>query len=158
MRWGFSLLVLLLLSGCQGLRLQPLMGVNTRLSTPGDDRSPSMARQGVVWIAPGPAGQHQVRWFDLARGMGGPLPGLNRPDAQPISVSVDAKGSRIALVRSLDGRTELLLYNRKLASVRPLMLVPAGVPARVALSADGQQLAVQVSRGGRWEVEVMRVP
>ena len=140
------------------LRLQPLMGVNTRLSTPGDDRSPSMARQGVVWIAPGPAGQHQVRWFDLASGMGGPLPGLNRPDAQPISVSVDAKGSRIALVRSLDGRTELLLYNRNLASVRPLMLVPAGVPARVALSADGQQLAVQVSRGGRWEVEVMRVP
>jgi hypothetical protein len=62
------------------------------------------------------------------------------------------------LVRSLDGRTELLLYNRNLASVRPLMLVPAGVPARVALSADGQQLAVQVSRGGRWEVEVMRVP
>jgi Tol biopolymer transport system component len=99
-----------------------------------------------------------VRWFDLASGMGGPLPGLNRPDAQPISVSVDAKGSRIALVRSLDGRTELLLYNRNLASVRPLMLVPAGVPARVALSADGQQLAVQVSRGGRWEVEVMRVP
>ena len=97
MRLGISLLVLLLLSGCQGLRLQPLMGVNTRLSTPGDDRSPSMARQGVVWIAPGPAGQHQVRWFDLASGMGGPLPGLNRPDAQPISVSVDAKGSRIAL-------------------------------------------------------------
>ena len=158
MRLASTPLGLVLLSGCQGLRLQPLMGVNTRLSTPGDDRSPSMARQGVVWIAPGPAGQHQVRWFDLASGMGGPLPGLNRPDAQPISVSVDAKGSRIALVRSLDGRTELLLYNRNLASVRPLMLVPAGVPARVALSADGQQLAVQVSRCGRWEVEVMRVP
>ena len=71
MRLASTLLGLVLLSGCQGLRLQPLMGVNTRLSTPGDDRSPSMARQGVVWIAPGPAGQHQVRWFDLASGMGG---------------------------------------------------------------------------------------
>ena len=69
MKLAWTLLGLVLLSGCQGLRLQPLMGVNTRVSTPGDDRSPSMARQGVVWIAPGPAGQHQVRWFDLASGI-----------------------------------------------------------------------------------------
>jgi hypothetical protein len=36
--------------------------------------------------------------------------------------------------------------------------VPAGVPAKVAISGDGRVLAVQVSRGGRWQVELLDLP
>ena len=160
MRTAALALLLILLSGCEALRPQPEMGINPRIAARGDQRSPSLARNGLVWIAPAPSrsGQLQVRWFDLKRGMGAPLPGLNRPDARPISVSSDARGQRIALVRSVEGRTELLLYERTLMTLRPLRLVPPGVPARVALSADGRSLAVQVSRQGRWQVEVLQLP
>ena len=151
---------LALLSGCSVLRPQPEPGLNRRLASRGDDRSPSLARDGLAWIAPAPSGsgQLQVRWLEFRSGLVTPLPGLNRPDARPISVSSDARGQRFALVRSLDGRTELLLYDRPLRVLRPLPLLPAGVPARVALSADGRSLAVQVSRQGRWQVDVLPLP
>jgi len=71
---------------------------------------------------------------------------------------VDSAGKRFALVRSLAGRTELLIYERNLALLRPIGLVPAGVPAKVAISGDGRVLAVQVSRGGRWQVELLDLP
>jgi hypothetical protein len=71
---------------------------------------------------------------------------------------VDRLGQRFALVRSLEGRTELLIYERNLALLRPIPLLPAGVPAKVALSGDGRVLAVQVSREGRWQVEVINLP
>ena len=151
----YCLFSCLLLGGCEGQGLQPELGLNPRISQPGDDSSPSLAATGMAWIAPGSA---QVRWLDFSTGFGSPLPGLNRPDAQPISVSVDSAGKRFALVRSLAGRTELLIYERNLALLRSIGLVPAGVPAKVAISGDGRVLAVQVSRGGRWQVELLDLP
>jgi len=35
---------------------------------------------------------------------------------------------------------------------------PAGVPRRISLRADGRELAVEVSRGGVWQVDLIRVP
>jgi hypothetical protein len=35
---------------------------------------------------------------------------------------------------------------------------PAGVPRRVQLSADGRVLAVEVSRGGQWQVDLLTLP
>jgi hypothetical protein len=151
-------LPLLLLSACQGLGLQPDGAINPRLAAPGDDSSPSIGQRAFVWIAPAQGGQHQVRLVELASGLGSPLLGLNRADAQPISVSIDAQGQRLALVRRLEGRTELLLYERSLALLRPLPLLPPGVPAQVAISADGRSLAVQVSRQGSWQVDVLPLP
>jgi hypothetical protein len=86
------------------------------------------------------------------------LPGLNRPDAQPLSLSVDQRGERLALVRQLEGRTELLLYRRSLQSLQRIPIEPAGVPRLVSLSADGRVLAVQVSRGGLWQVDLIELP
>jgi hypothetical protein len=42
--------------------------------------------------------------------------------------------------------------------VQRLPLEPPGVPRAVSLNADGRRLAVQVSRGGRWEVDLIRLP
>jgi len=95
---------------------------------------------------------------DLERQQPLPLPGLNRADAQPLSVSVDGAGDRIALVRQLEGRTELVLYRRSLQSLQPIAMVPSGVPRQVQLQADGRQMAVQVSRAGLWQVDLVKIP
>ncbi|MEA5413194.1 hypothetical protein VB737_15625, partial [Synechococcus sp. BA-120 BA3] len=84
--------------------------------------------------------------------------GLERPDAQPLSVAVDGRGERLALVRQLEGRTELVLYRRNLMALQPVPLRPPGVPRRVSLRADGRELAVEVSRQGQWQVDLIAVP
>ena len=103
-------------------------------------------------------GREQVELIDLGARQPVPLPGLNRADAQPISVSVSADGTRLAVVQQRDERTELVLYRRSVGTVQRLPLEPPGVPRAVSLNGDGRRLAVQVSRGGRWEVDLIRLP
>jgi hypothetical protein len=73
-------------------------------------------------------------------------------------VGVDARGERLAVVRQLNGQTELVLYRRSLGLLRPLPIQPAGVPRRVQLRADGRQLAVEVSRNGLWQIDLITLP
>ena len=87
-----------------------------------------------------------------------PLPGLNRADAQPISLSVSGDGGRIAVVQQREDRTELVLYRRNAAALQRLPLDPPGVPRSVSLDGSGRLLAVQVSRNGRWDVDLIRLP
>jgi hypothetical protein len=51
-----------------------------------------------------------------------------------------------------------VLYNRRTQSLQPLPIKPDGVPRQVNLSADGRILAVQVSRGGLWQVDLLELP
>ena len=85
---------------------------------------------------------------------------LDAPDFQneKIIIFTEHRDTLNFLVRRLEGRTELLVYERSLALLRPIPLLPAGVPGQVALSADGRWLAVQVSRGGAWQVELLALP
>ena len=87
-----------------------------------------------------------------------PLPGLNRADALPISVSVSADGERLAVVQQREERTELVLYRRNVGTLQRLPLEPPGVPRAVSLNGNGRRLAVQVSRGGRWDIDLIRLP
>jgi len=50
------------------------------------------------------------------------------------------------------------LYRRNSETVQNLPLDPPGVPRSVSLDARGRQLAVQVSRNGRWDVDLIRLP
>lgn len=150
-------LTLLQLQGCELGPARPLGGIDRQLRSLGVHRAPSLADRWLALIA-SRSGREQVILIDLQARRPVPLPGLNRPDAQPLSISVDASGERLAMVRQLDGRTELVLYRRSLGSVRPLPLTPAGVPRRVSLRADGREMAVEVSRSGRWELDLIVVP
>jgi hypothetical protein len=160
---AMGLLGCLALGGCLGPMPVPLLGVNRQLEQAGSNRQPSLAGRWLAVInsgggmAPGD-GRERVLLLDLERQLPVPLPGLNRPDAQPLSVSVDASGERLALVRHLDGRTELLLYRRSLQSLQPIPLAPPGVPLAVQLRADGRELAVQMSRNGLWQVDLIQIP
>lgn len=155
-----SLLLLALamaVAGCLPPQARPMLPINRRLEQNGSGREPALAGRWLALIS-GRDGREQVQLLDLEQGLLRPLPGLNRADAQPLSVSVDARGERLALVRQLGGRTELLLYRRSQGLLLQLPVEPAGVPRRVQLRADGRQLAVEVSRNGLWQVDLLNLP
>ena len=149
---------LLLLSGCGGGRLRPLPGLNQQLNQLGQGRSPSLAGGWLALIAARGNGRVQVQLIDVNRRNPVPLPGLNRADALPISVAVDQNGERLAVVRQREDRTELVLYKRSLQGTQLLPMEPAGVPRQVSFSADGRVLAVEVSRGGLWQIDLLEIP
>jgi len=155
--FGLALGISLSLGGCLGALPLPMVDLDRRLELVGSSHAPALADRWLALIG-GQGGREQVVLVDLEGQRPVPLPGLNRPDAKPLSVAVDASGQRLAVVRQLEGRTELVLYRRELASLEPIAMAPAGVPRRVVLRADGRELAVEVSRDGLWQVDLIRVP
>jgi hypothetical protein len=95
---------------------------------------------------------------DLDRGQPVPVPGLNRADAVPLAVSVDGSGRRLALIRQREGQTEVVLHRLDASRSEPIALNAAGVPEQLALSADGRILAVQVSRQGHSQIDLISLP
>ncbi|MEB3254000.1 MAG: hypothetical protein VKI93_04710 [Synechococcus sp.] len=148
----------LLLLGCSGPRPRPITDLNGRLRQNVDSRrEPSLSQRWLATLSQR-GGRERVELIDLTNRVPMPLPGLNRADAQPISVSVSNDGERLAVVQQRGDRTEVVLYRRGVGTVQRLPLEPPGVPRAVSLSADGRRLAVQVSRGGRWDVDRIRLP
>ena len=152
------ILLSLLLLGCSGPRPRPITDLNGRLRQNVDSRrEPSLSQRWLATLSQR-GGRERVELIDLTNRVPMPLPGLNRADAQPISVSVSNDGERLAVVQQRGDRTEVVLYRRGVGTVQRLPLEPPGVPRAVSLSADGRRLAVQVSRGGRWDVDRIRLP
>lgn len=145
------------LAGCMGSVPQPVFPLDRRLEELGPSRAPSLAGPWLALISHRD-GRDQVVLLNVEDQRPVPLPGLNRPDAQPLSVGVEAKGERLALVRQLEGRTELLVYRRSLMGSQLIAMNPPGVPRRVMLRADGRELAVEVSRDGHWQVDIIAIP
>ena len=148
---------LLLLGGCLGQMPRPETGLDRALEQAGDSSGPSLGGRWLAMISRR-QGRDQVLLIDLDNRLPVALPGLNRPDAQPVAVAVEARGEKLAVVRQLEGRTELVLYRRGLMALEPISMQPAGVPRRLSLRADGRELAVEVSRGGVWQVDLIEVP
>lgn len=147
----------LLLPGCMGEMPMPMGSLNRLLAQPGSLREPSLSGRWLAFIA-NRNGRDRVELVDVERQRPVPVPGLNRPDALPLSVSVDAAGERLTVVRQVEGRTELVLYRRALLSTETLPMAPAGVPRRASLRADGREIAVEVSRQGLVQVDLIGVP
>lgn len=152
-----GLALCLLLGGCLDNRARPLMGLNMQLANTAVNRDPALSSDWLALIG-GREGREQVRLVRLSQGAPVPLPGLNRPDARPVAVAVDGWGERLALIRELEGRNELVLYRRSLQSLQLIPIEPAGVPHRLAFSADGRVLAVEVGRGGLSQVDLLELP
>jgi hypothetical protein len=131
--------------------------IDRQLQQAGPAHDPSLGGRWLALIVRR-GGRDQIQLIDIERPAPVPLPGLNRPDALPLAVSVDQRAERLALVRTIGGRTEVVLYRRRLGSLEPIPLRPTGVPGQVSLSADGRLLAVQVSRDGLRQVDLIRLP
>ena len=149
---------LVLVSGCSSPKPTPRPDLNGLLrQSVNSRRDPSL---GGRWLASlgQRNGRERVELIDLRSRSPVPLPGLNRADAQPISVSVSADGQRLAVVQQREDRTELVLYRRNVGATQRLPLDPPGVPRSVSRDGSGRRLAVQVSRNGRWDVDLIRLP
>jgi hypothetical protein len=127
------------------------------LENSGPARNPSLAGRWLALIVRR-GGRDQIQLVDIEQRRPVPLMGLNRPDALPLAVSVDLRGDRLAVVRTIGGRTDVVLYRRRLGSLEPIPIQPGGVPAQVSLSADGRRLAVEVSRDGLRQVDLITLP
>jgi hypothetical protein len=135
----------------------PMGALNGQLVQQGSHREPSLSGRWLAVIA-NRNGRDQVELVDVERQRPVPLPGLNRPDALPLSVGVDGAGERLAVVRQVANQTELVLYRRGLLSTEFIPMAPPGVPRRASLRADGREIAVEVSRDGRVQVDLIQVP
>jgi hypothetical protein len=154
---GLLAALALLATGCMGPLPRPLGGLDRQLDQAGAGRAPSLSGRWLALIARR-GEREQVLLVDLEARGPVPLPGLNRPDAQPLAVAVDGGGERLAVVRQLEGRTELVLYRRSALGLERIAMQPPGVPRRVSLRADGRELAVEVSRDGLWQIDLIRLP
>ena len=155
--WWLGVGLTLLLSGCLGSGPIPMGRLNSLLAQQGSRREPSLSGRWLALIA-NRQGHDLVELVDVERQRPVPLPGLNRPDALPLSVSVSATGDRLAVVRQVEGRTELVLHRRALMSNEAIPMGPAGVPRRAALRADGREIAVEVGRNGVVQVDLIALP
>ncbi len=155
--YSFYLISLIFLGGCSNSQMRSLYGLNSLFSQPSISyREPSLGLKFLATIV-NDNGQEKIKLFDLRGKRSVALPGINRFDAQPISVSISANGARLALIRQRVDQTELLLYRRNLGTLQRLEISPKGIPRRVSIDASGKILAVQVSREGRWYIDVIRL-
>ena len=123
---------LVLMTGCSSPRPTPRPDLNGLLrQSVNSRRDPSL---GGRWLASlgQRNGRERVELIDLRSRSPVPLPGLNRADAQPISVSVSADGQRLAVVQQREDRTELVLYRRNVGATQRLPLDHRACPAASA--------------------------
>lgn len=153
---AFLLCFLVLGCGQSGIRPMSRVGASLRRSAE-SRRLPSMGQRWLATLA-SRNGRERVELIDLSNDTPVPLNGINQADSQTISLSVSGDGQRIALVRQREERTELMLYRRKASALQRLPINPPGVPRSVSLNGNGRLLAVQVSRRGRWDVDLIRLP
>ena len=145
------------LAACGREVMRPIQDLNSSLlQSASSRREPVFGRRWLASLS-NYQGREKIELLDLRSRRPVPLPGLNRPDSHPISVSVSANGERLALVRQRGDQTELLLYQRSLGTVQRLELSAKGIPRKVSLDGFGRLLAVQVSRDGRWDVDLIRL-
>ncbi|BEV36811.1 hypothetical protein [Synechococcus sp. M16CYN] len=154
--WG---VLLILVAGCSSGRPKPRPDINGMLrQTMSSRRDPSLGQAWLASLGNERGGRERVQLIDLKNRRLVPLPGINRADSQPISVSVSSDGERLAVVQQRDNRTEVFLYRRSVGALQQLPLDPPGVPRSVSLDGLGRLLAVQVSRNGRWEIDLIHLP
>ena len=161
MRHLLALILMVLpfaIQGCGGPRPKPIPELNGLLRQSASGRREPVLSQRWIASLSQRGGRERVELIDLNSRRPVPLPGLNRADALPISVSLSADGERLAVVQQREERTELVLYRRSVGTLQRLPLEPPGVPRAVSLNGTGRRLAVQVSRGGRWDIDLIRLP
>ena len=101
-----SFLIIVFLGGCtnSGMRKIPSFN-NTVFEISNTYREPSLGQKWLVTLT-NSQGKDKIEMIDIRTRKRIPLPGINRADSQPISVSVSANGERIALVRQRADKTE----------------------------------------------------
>ncbi len=156
-RFLISATILLSISSCSKALLRPIPIINSLLlKTATTHREPSLGNDLLVTLA-NKQGKEIIELINIRNGKKIALPGANKFDAQVISISINSDGERMALIRQRGSKTELLIYRRRLGTIQKLEIIPQGVPKQVSIDAEGRVLAVQVSRNGRWDIDLIQI-
>jgi len=143
---------------CSRLTIRENYSLNSFLSQSFNNfREPSLGLNSLA-ILVNQNGREKIRLIDLKTRRVIALPGINRSDSQPISLSINSDGTRIAFISQREDQTELFVYRIKSARLQRLDLRPKGIPKRVSMNGSGSLLAVQVSRDGRWFIDFIKIP
>ena len=111
--------------------MRPMYGLNDALFQSSTSyREPSLGNRWIVALVNYQV-KDKIEMIDIRSRKRVPLPGLNRADSQPISVSLSANGERLALIRQRADYTELLIYRRRLETMQLIELTPKGrIPSK----------------------------
>ncbi len=154
---AFGLLCSLGLVSCSSGEMRSIYEINSLFSRSAQTfRDPRLMNQYMVFLT-GFEGKEKIELIDLRTRRKIPLPGLNSSDSQPISVTMSTNAERIAFVRQRLDQTELLIYRKNSRSLQRLKINPKGIPRRVAFDGSGKVLAVEISRNGSWEIDLIRL-
>ena len=142
---------------CSNNYMRPMHNFNNNLFNYSETyKEPDLGIKFLVAIG-NRGGRDVIQMIDITNRQQIPLPGINHSDSQPINLSISANAEKIAFVRQRSGQTELMIYNRINSSLRRLEINPKGVPHNLSLDGLGRFLAVQVSREGKWDIDIFRL-
>ncbi len=150
-------LIILTLTSCSHGSFRAISFVNSLLvQSAASHREPSLGNGLLVTLA-NKKGREVIEMIDVKNGKRIALPGLNSANTHTINMSISSNGQLIAFIRQRGENTELLLYRRNQGTIRKLDIIPKGVPKQVAIDGLGRIVAVQVSRNGRWDIDVINI-
>ncbi len=151
----FSSFVLL---GCYGLTFREMYRINSFLQKSFNNIQYPTLGVNFLGISSNHNGKEKIDLLDLQTMRRISMPGINRFDSTPISLSISANGSKLAFITKRDDQVQAFIYFRKTAKLQRLYLSSKGIPRRITMDGLGILLAVELSRNGRNFVEFVKIP
>ncbi len=150
--WGIGLIFLSLLSSCNSTQVQ--FGSNYLNSRYNDEQS-ALSGDGR-WLAfvSSRNGSSQVYLYDLKQKNLVQLPGLNFNGAIAQEPSVSRTARYIVYISSVEGRPDLILYDRATQRAEILTRGYRSWIANPHISPDGRYIVFETARRGQWDIEV----
>ncbi len=147
-----------LLHGCYSLSFRQLYGLNSFLyKSFGSIDQPSLGVDFLGMLS-NYNGREKIALLDLKTRRALSLPGINRFDFRPISLSISADGNKIAFITEVSDQIKLFVYTKKTGSLQPLYLSSKGIPQKLSMDGLGSLLAVEFVREGRTLVDLVKIP
>lgn len=155
-KWGLSMTILTLTSGCRGnLLTQPEIipgGINSNST----EEYPAYSQNGrYLAFASDRRGRRDIFLYDLESKQLVSLPNLNRRDSAQDRPSLSADGRYIAYISTERGRTDVFVYDRQQQKSELLTANIKGSVAQPTINGDGSQVAFQTSQLGQWKISIV---
>ncbi len=150
-------LILISITSCSMERNRPIMKINSYLrGYQNGHKKPSLSKNLLATLI-NREDRDIIHLIDIRNMKRIPMGALNTPNTEPISISLSANGERIALIRKRGITSQLILYQRKSGRIQEIELKQLGNPTKVSIGGKGKILAVEVTRQGKKEIDLIRL-
>jgi Tol biopolymer transport system component len=151
-RWGLGLVFLSLLTACNSTEI-PFS--SNSLNSRYNDEQPALSGDGR-WLAfvSSRNASSQIYLYNLQQKQLVQLPGLNLNGSIAQTPSVSRTARYIVYVSSVEGRPDLILYDRATKQAEILTRGYRSWIRNPRISPDGRYIVFETARRGQWDVEV----